>query len=97
KDYLLRSGLQNVFAWGTLILFIWVPVVGIVTWIIRRITKKRGNSTLIRSSFVSLWAIGLFCLIGLIASLSNDFRSRNYPAEQIIPLANPGVNKLEIK
>ena len=97
KDYILRSGLQNVFAWGTLILFIWVPVVGIVTWIIRRITKKRGNSTLIRSSFVSLWAIGLFCLIGLIASLSNDFRSRNYPTEQIIPLANPGVNKLEIK
>ncbi|MEJ7678903.1 MAG: hypothetical protein WKG06_13815 [Segetibacter sp.] len=59
KDYILRSGWQNLFAWGTLILFIWVPVVGIVTWIIRRLTKKRGNSTLIRSSFISLWLIGL--------------------------------------
>jgi phage shock protein PspC (stress-responsive transcriptional regulator)/heme/copper-type cytochrome/quinol oxidase subunit 2 len=97
KDYILRSGWQNLLAWGTLLLFIWVPVVGIVTWIIRRITKKRGNSTIIRSTFVSLWLIGLFCLISLIVSLSNDFRYRNYPAEQVIPIANPGVGKLEIK
>lgn len=97
KDYILRSGWQNIFAWGTLILFIWVPVVGIVTWIIRRLTKKRGNSTIIRSTFISLWVLGWFCLIGLIASLSNDFRYRNYPTEQIVPLANPGVGKLEIK
>jgi len=97
KDYILRSGWQNLFAWGTLILFIWVPVVGIVTWIIRRLTKKRGNSTLIRSAFGSLWLIGLFCLIALIISVGNDFRYRNYPAEQTIPIANPGINKLEIK
>ena len=97
KDYILRSGWQNIFAWGTLILFIWVPVVGIVTWIIRRITKKRGNSTLIRSAFISLWILGWFCVIGLITSLSNDFSHRNYPTEQVIPLANPQVNKLEIK
>ncbi len=97
KDYILRNGWQNIFAWGTLILFIWVPVVGIVTWIIRRITKKRGNSTIIRSTFISLWLIGLFCLGGLIVSLTNDFRYRNYPSDEVIPLANPAVDKLEIK
>ncbi|WP_018617340.1 PspC domain-containing protein [Segetibacter koreensis] len=97
KDYILRSGWQNLFAWGTLILFIWVPVVGIVTYIIRRIAKKRGNSGIIRSTFISLWLVGLFCLIGLITSLSNDFKYRNYPTEQVIPLSNPGVGKLEIK
>lgn len=97
KDYILRNGWQNLFAWGTLILFIWVPVVGIVTWIIRRLSKKRGNSTLIRSTFISLWLIGVFCVVALITSLTNDFRSRNYPTEQIIPITNPGVGKLEIK
>lgn len=97
KDYILRSGWQSLFAWGTLILFIWVPVVGIVTWIIRRLTKKRGNSTLIRSAFISLWLIGLVCLIALITSLSSDFRSRNYPVEQVVPIANPNVDKLEIR
>ncbi len=97
KDYLIRNGWQNFFAWGTLILFIWVPVVGIITWIIRRLAKKRGNRQFIRFTFISLWMAGVICLIGLIVSLRNDFRYRNYPAEQNIPLANANVNKLEIK
>ncbi len=97
KDYLIRNGWQNFFAWGTLILFIWVPVVGIITWIIRRLAKKRGNRQFIRFAFISLWMAGVICLIGLIASLRNDFRYRNYPIEQNMPLANPNINKLEIK
>lgn len=97
KDFILRDGLQNIFAWGTLILFVWVPIVGIVTYIIRRLAKKRGNSTIIRSSFISLWVIGIFCLVGLIASLFRDFKYRNYPTEQVLSLSNPSVKKLEIK
>jgi phage shock protein PspC (stress-responsive transcriptional regulator) len=97
KDYIIRDGWENLFAWGTLILFIWVPVIGIITWIIRRLTKKRGNSSFITFTFVTLWIAGIICLIGLITSLRNDFRYRNYPAEQAVPLANPAVNKLEVK
>ena len=97
KVYVIRDGWQNLFTWGTLILFIWVPVVGIVTWIIRRLAKKRGNSTLVRSTFISLWIAGWFCLIGLITSLVKDFRYQNNTAEQVVPLVNPAINKLEIK
>ena len=97
KDYILRSGWQSFFAWGTLIFFIWVPVIGIVTWIIRRLAKKRGNSMIIRSTFIALWILGWICVIGLITSLTNDFRYRNYPAEQVIAIPNPAVKKLEIK
>ena len=97
KDYIIRSGWQNLFAWGTLILFIWVPVVGIITWIIRRVAKKRGNRQFIRFTFISLWMAGIICLVGLILSLRNDFRYRNYPVEQTIPLANAAVNKLEVR
>ena len=97
KDYVIRDGWQNFFAWGTLILFVWVPVVGIVTWIIRRLAKKRGNSTFIRSTFLALWIAGVFCAIGLVTSLVRDFRYKNNPVEQPIPLTNPAVNKLEVK
>lgn len=97
KDYLIRNGWQSFFAWGTLILFIWVPVVGIITWIIRRLAKKRGNRQFIRFTFISLWLAGAICLIGLAVSLRKDFQYRNYPTEQNIPLANAGVEKLEIK
>ena len=30
KNYLIDNGWQNVFAWGTLLLFIWLPIIAIV-------------------------------------------------------------------
>lgn len=97
KNYLLNSGNQSLYAWGTLLLFIWVPVVGIVIFIIRRITKMRGNSNLVRYSFSGLWVLGWVCLTLLIASLSKEFKYKNTPEEQSIKLENPSINKLEIK
>jgi hypothetical protein len=41
--------------------------------------------------------LGVICFVNLIVSISNDFRYRNYPAEQQVALANPGVSKLEVK
>ena len=40
----LDSRYQEILAWCLLIFFIWVPVIAIVTWIIRKLTGKRGNS-----------------------------------------------------
>ncbi len=96
-SYVINDGWQTVLAWGTLVLFIWVPVIGIVTYIIRRLTSKRGNSNAVRYAFGGLWTIGWFCVIGLIASISQEFRSRNTPAEETVALSKPGINKLEVK
>ena len=97
KTYLLNDGAQTLFAWGTLLLFIWVPVVGIVVFIIRRITKMKGNSNLIRWSFSGLWILGWVCVVSLVASISKEFKYRNTPVEESIQLSNARVEKLEIK
>ncbi|MBS1744884.1 MAG: PspC domain-containing protein [Bacteroidetes bacterium] len=97
KSYLLNDGWQTILMWGTLIFFIWVPVIGIITWIVRRIAKSRSNSSAIRFSFIAMWILGWFCVIGLIASLANDFSYHNTPTETNVELTNPGVNKLEVK
>lgn len=96
-SYVISEGWQTVFLWGTLILFIWVPVIGIVTFIIRRISKRRGNSGILRYSFAALWLIGLFCFIGLITSVSRDFKSKSNLSFEPITISNPKVNKLDIK
>ncbi|HWB27100.1 MAG TPA: PspC domain-containing protein [Chitinophagaceae bacterium] len=97
KEYIISDGWQNIFAWGTLLLFIWVPVVGIITWIIRRVAKMRSNARTIRFAFVSLWLLGLFCFVGLLASLRQDFRYHNDITEQEVELANPSVDKLTLQ
>lgn len=97
KSYILRDGVQNVVAWGTLILFIWVPIVGVITFIIRRITKAKANSNIIRWSFSGLWVAGWFCFISLLSLLYKDFKFQNTLQEEVVTLSNPKVDKLEVK
>jgi len=96
KDFVLTEGWQNVFAWGTLIFFIAVPIIGIITWIIRRITKTKTNRKLMRTSFFAMWFLGLFCFFALLYSVFRDFRSISSINEEEIALVNPAVKKLEI-
>lgn len=97
KSYILTSGWQNVFAWGTLILFVWVPIIAIVVYIVRRLAKIKGNSNLLKYTFSALWVLGWVCIINLMVMLSKDFKYKNNAVEEKIMLANPLVNKLEIK
>jgi phage shock protein PspC (stress-responsive transcriptional regulator) len=96
KPFVIDDGLQNVYAMGTLLLFIWVPIIGLITLIIRRLAKIKGNSKLLRYAFVSLWLIGLFCFISLIISVKDDYYYSNHPAEENVEIVNPKVSKLEI-
>jgi phage shock protein PspC (stress-responsive transcriptional regulator) len=97
KNYIITNGWQNVFTWGTLILFIWVPIVAIVVYIVRRLAKLKGNSNLLKYTFSALWILGWVCIINLIVLLSKDFKYKNNAVEDKLMLTNPLVNKLEIK
>ncbi len=97
KDFVIHNDYQNLFAWGTLILFIAVPIIGIITWIIRKIARAKSHGNILGFSFGALWVLGWVCFILLISSISRDFnyKSKNV-IEQEITLANPSVPKLEI-
>ena len=96
KDFVLTDGWQNVFAWGTLLFFIAVPIIGIIAWIIRRLAKIKTNRRAMRWSFFALWIIGLLSFISLITSVARDFKSSGTLNEQEVVLTNPTVNKLQI-
>ena len=96
KDFVLKGGWQDVFAWGTLIFFIAAPIIGVLTWVIRRLARIRNNSKQMRFGFIALWIIGWFCFISLIASVSQDFRYFNKESEETIQLTNPAISKLEV-
>ena len=44
KNFVLNDGWQSVYAWGTLIFFVAVPVIGIITLIIRRIARVKSRN-----------------------------------------------------
>ena len=96
KDFILTNGWQNAFAWGTLFFFIIVPMIGIITWIIRKIAKIKTGSKMLRLSFISMWIVGWISVILLVASLSKDFSHIANINEQEVLLDNPSVSSLEI-
>jgi phage shock protein PspC (stress-responsive transcriptional regulator) len=96
KDFVLTNGWQTIFAWGTLIFFIAVPVIGIITFIIRRFARIKKTNKLMRWSFVGLWIVGLACFIGLLSSVARDFRSISSLNTEKIQLTDPHVQSLEV-
>jgi phage shock protein PspC (stress-responsive transcriptional regulator) len=97
KDFLIGGTYQNLYAWGTLMFFIAVPIIGIITWIIRKIARSKSNGKMLGFTFGALWVIGWICLALLVTSIGRDFNynSKNL-AEQEVVLTNPSVEKLEI-
>jgi phage shock protein PspC (stress-responsive transcriptional regulator) len=96
KDYVLRGSWQNFYAWGTLFLFIAVPIIAIITWLIRKIARMKNNSKILRLTFGSLWVIGWFCMIMLIVTVTRDFKSASSLDEQAVSLVNPQANKMVV-
>jgi phage shock protein PspC (stress-responsive transcriptional regulator) len=96
KNYILSGFWQNMLAWSALLLFLVLPVVGLLTWLIRRIIGARRGGSYLGYIFGSLWVIGLICLLSLIASVSSDFRTRAGVSEEI-KMAPPANGKLIVK
>ncbi len=96
KNFVLTDGTQSLLAWGTLIFFIGVPVVGIITFIIRRIARIKSTNKLMRYSFIGLWILGLVCFVSLVTSVGRDFKSLSSLNAERISLTNPHVSGLEV-
>ncbi|MGF7232991.1 PspC domain-containing protein [Arachidicoccus sp.] len=96
KDYIIGGLWENIFTYVAFLLLIWVPVIGIIVWIIRKLTKSTRSSKALRITFISLWFVGLIAGICLIASIYNDFKYVNDPTEMPVTLNNAKINKLEI-
>jgi len=83
RDFLLNGYWQNLSLWGTLIFFLAVPLIAIITWIVRRLMKVRSQNRYLGWIFGGLWTLGWVCLTLFIASMSKDFRYYNKTIEEV--------------
>ncbi len=96
KDYILDGPWQSLLAWCILILFVGVPIVAIIVWIIRRIIGVKSRNHYIGYTFAMLWIIGLFCFIALAVSVKRNF---DYwvPVQQDYSITQPVNGKLTVR
>lgn len=96
KTFLLSGFWQNFLAWSTLILFLGVPILALLTWLIRKIVGVRSRSNYLGYAFGSLWTMGLISAIILTALITRNFRSKTSIKEEI-RITQPSTNKMVLK
>ncbi len=96
KGYVLEGFWQNFLAWAGFFLFLVIPVIALLTWLIRRITGVRSRNHYLGYTFATLWVIGLFCSIVLGGMIMSNFRARQH-VEETVSLVQPSQNKLIIR
>lgn len=93
KNFILEGFGQNLLAWGSLFLFLGVPIVALITWLVRRIVGARSKNHYLGYVFASLWFIGLVCTLVLTGTIARNFRSRS-AVEENVSTFNPASNKI---
>ena len=76
KDFFIEGFWQNFFAWATFILLLLVPVIAMITWIIRRIMGVRSQNRYIGLSFTILWVLGIVSAVLFGSTFINNFRGQ---------------------
>jgi phage shock protein PspC (stress-responsive transcriptional regulator) len=95
KDFLLEGFWQNLSLWGVLILFLAVPLIAIITWIVRRAMKVRSQNRYLGWTFSGLWFLGFVCLGIFISSILASVRRYDKIEE---PVAMQGsMNKMIVR
>lgn len=93
KDFLFDSPWNNLLAWLALFLFLGIPLIGLITWLIRRIMGARSSNHYLGFIFGGLWTIGLISLIILAGSVTRNFRWPDQAVEEL-PMTTVKSNKL---
>jgi len=101
NNFLWTSSIQKLLAWGTLIFFIGVPIIGFMTWLIRRIVRVRSRSRYLGWFFGGLWTLGWICAVCFAVSIAKDVRAYERTDSQVALVARDKmivrVNEPEIR
>ena len=96
KNFIADGNAIQWYAWGTLLLFILVPIIALVQWLIRAIIGHKSKSNAIGITFGALWALGWVAVVMLVATVSKQFKRSGFVKEEMT-LVQPSNGKLKIE
>lgn len=82
KSYILDGFWEDLLAWASFILILVIPIIALLTWLIRRITGIRSQRHYLGYVFATLWIIGIISFVVLSGMVINNFRARAHSNEE---------------
>jgi phage shock protein C len=97
KDLLLVGPLQSVLFWPAIFLLIGIPIVGMMIFLIRKLTGVKETNRFVGYSLSFLWFVGVICAFLLVVSIGRDFQSPGLPVKEKVDIMQPSGNSLVLK
>ncbi len=95
-NYVLMTPARKALGWATIILFLAVPVLAMITFIVRRLLRLRTGGKYFAWGYSLLWIAGWCCATVLAASISQDYRYREESTQPVF-LRQPAGGVLELQ
>lgn len=95
-NFVLMTPARKALGWATIFLFFAVPVLAMLTFIVRRLTKMRAGGKYFAWGYSLLWIAGWCCLTVLIASVGKDYSYREQRSQPVF-LRQPAGGLLELQ
>ncbi len=93
--FLLEGTWQNLLAWSTIIFLLGIPVLSLITWLIRRIIGARSRNHYLGYVFGTLWFIGVVSAILLAGMIGRNFSTKS-GLEDNVSITQPTSGKLMV-
>lgn len=84
-NFMLDSWGQNVLVWVGVILLLGIPMLALITWIVRRLMGVRSHRHYLGYVFSGLWIVGLVTVLIFTGMVAKDFNSGSH-SEDTFPV-----------
>ena len=95
KNFIANSGTIQLYAWGTIFLFVILPIAAVLIYLFRKVTGVKSRSTWMGWAFGGLWTLGWVAIIMLSVTISNQFR-RSGQVKQQLSIEQPVSGKMKL-
>lgn len=97
KDLLLVGPLQSALFWPALFLLIGIPIVGLMIFLIRKLTGIKETNRYVGYTLSFLWFVGVICALLMVVSVGKDFQAPGIPIKEKVAVMQPSGKTLVLK
>ena len=95
KDFMINSNMIQLYGWGTVLLFLLLPIIALLIYFFRKLTGIKSKSSWLGWTWGALWTLGWISVTMFFVTVSKDFK-RSGQVKQPVQLQQPSTGKLKL-
>jgi len=95
KDFMVNSNLIQLYGWGTVLLFLLLPIIALLVYFFMKLTGMKSKSSWLGWTWGALWTLGWISVTMFFVTVSKEFK-RSGQIKQTVQLQQPTSGKLKL-